>query len=170
MSLNEINLPPQLVAQLFSRVLISNNTPLQQTKKQPDDEPAADWKFLGNNQQQILIVVEYTGVPNLPDEQLDFLTQLLKACRLSLNDVAIINLNNYINKDAAAIIEHLKINTLLLFGFSTKYFGLPFDIPQYQVQKFNNYTILHAPALHDLQNDKPSKAKLWASLKNIFNV
>ena len=60
-----------------------------------EPEPTIEWRSLGSNQRGILVAVNYENITNLPDPQLEFLMQLLKACQLSLNDVALININNY---------------------------------------------------------------------------
>lgn len=178
MGLNDIELPPFLITQLFSKSLIesaemSGNTSVAQSKNLDSLENKSEhnlWKHLGNNKKNILLVLLQKDVVNLPDHQLDFLIQLLKACQLSLNDVAIINLNNYVDVTYEKILSHFSSRTILLFGVSTAAFGFPFEIPAYQIQTFTAYTVLHAPELASLQNDKSAKSKLWASLKKLFNL
>ncbi|MCH5597185.1 hypothetical protein [Niabella ginsengisoli] len=174
MSLNEITLSPYLLTQMYPSSLIESkktNEPLHvEAGEQKDLSSAIDWKSLGNNQKKVLIVVNYDNIANLPDPQLDFLTQLLKACQLSLNDIALINVNNYKNADSTEILNHFDSRIVLLFGISPQQFGFPFDTPPFQVQNFANYTVTHAPALESLENDKPAKGQLWTSLKKIFNL
>jgi hypothetical protein len=43
--------------------------------------------FLGNNSKQILIALQYNDISYLPDYDLKFLSGILSACKLSLNDV-----------------------------------------------------------------------------------
>ena len=179
MSLNEINLSPYLVTQLYSSTLVGETKKAEakaetETKiaSIPEKEPVAatSWKFLGNNQKKVLVAVNYTNLTHLPDPQLDFLTQLLKACQLGLNDVVIININNYTGVRYTEILDHFGAQNVLLFGITVQEFGFPFGAPPYQVQAFDNRTIIHAPSLQDLQNDKPAKSLLWAGLKKIFNI
>lgn len=139
-------------------------------------EPAAParslqhhFKSLGNNQKNVLVAVKYTDVIHLPDAQLNFLANLLKACALGLEDVAIINMNNYTDVGHNQILTHFKSNIVLLFGMTAQDFGFPFEIPEYQVQHFANRTILHSAALHSIQDDKETKGRLWAGLKKIFH-
>ncbi|GAB3431861.1 hypothetical protein [Niabella aquatica] len=175
MSLNEMNLSPFLVTQLYPDSLTGDpeRTGPAQKVPAPKTEPVksdTQWKLLGNNQKNILIAVTYENIAHLPDPQLDFLMQLLKACQLSLNDVALINLGNYKDIGYTDILSYFQAKTILLFGISPQQLGFPFETPQYQVQAFTHYTVIHAPALHDLQNDKPAKGLLWTGLKKIFNV
>lgn len=175
MSLNNVNLSPYLIAQMFEDKLVSSvsgsvpanpiNTPASSSTREHEA-----WKCLGGNEKRVIIVVNYTNAVHIPDNQLDFLTQLLKACKLSLNDVTIINKKNYTQHSYTDILEHFHSKIVLLFGLTVQEFGFPFEIPFYQVQSFARYTVLHSPSLDALHNDKSAKGKLWASLKIIFGL
>lgn len=176
MSLNNIELSPALISQLFPTSLISDveNAALitenQNVAQKKSVKKTDDWIALGNNKKNILVVVHYDSVLHLPDAQLDFLTQLLNACKLSLNEVAVINHNNYKEYSHTEIIDHFKSHIVLLFAVTVTSFGFPLNTPQYQVQQYAAQTFMHAPALHELQNNKTEKGKLWLSLKQIFNL
>lgn len=179
MSLDKIDLPPHLVAQLYPRSLSVDNTRVvkpivdQLSEDSPPAKiatPSANWKSLGKNQQQIMIVVDYNNHLHLPDAAFEFLSQMLNACKLGPNDVAIINRNNYPSVGHQELINHFESKTILLFGVSSAEFGLPFETPPYQVQQFAGLTIMHAPQLDNLKDDKPAKTQLWASFKKIFNL
>ncbi|WP_300597287.1 hypothetical protein [Niabella sp.] len=181
MSLNKIDLSPQLIARLYPKSLSIDPATQAPPAAQPEpvantgeNAPAmaapAEWKSLGGNKKNILVVVQYPEDLHLPDTSFQFLSQLLNACKFTPNDVAIINRHNYPGLDYKAITEHFQSTRLLLFGITTTGFGLPFEIPQYQVQSFAGLTVVHAPALHALQEDKPAKTQLWSSLKKMFNI
>lgn len=174
MSLNEINLSPYLLHQLYEKNLVvekaRSGTEKKGVPKNENLSSGKEWQALGEFKKQILIGVNYSDVKHLPDEQLDFLLKLLDACRFSLSDVAVVNLNNYKNISYQNILEHFNTKTILLFGISTAQFGFPFEIPQYQVQSFDGRIVMHAPNLQDLQNDKPGKSKTWSGLKTIFTI
>ena len=84
MNLNNISLTPQQVADLYTNVLIES-----ESIAVPEKENIA---FLGNNKKNIVVLVNYTDVPFLPDEQLNFLMNILGACHLTLADVAIVKI------------------------------------------------------------------------------
>lgn len=190
MSLNDIQLTPQLLERLYSRSLIGeadngadislisppSATPARLPTENPVPEKPAptgntiDFRSLGNNQKNVLVGVHYSDIVNLPDAQLDFLTTLLKACKLGLTDVAVINFNNYADVEGSEIMDYFKSRVVMLFGITPKEFGFPFEIPEYQVQQFAGRTVIHSPALHGIQDNKAEKGKLWAGLKRIFNV
>lgn len=190
MSLNDIQLNPQLLAGLYAKSLVGDADAVDEVPAKTSvpgvnkNIPAAKsavtqkhttvqqptFKSLGNNQKNVLIGVHYTDSTHLPDAQLDFLTNLLKACKLGLGDVAIINTNNYSGVDYSQILEHFKTKVVMLFGMTAQEFGFPFEIPEYQVQQFAGRTVIHSPALHGMQDNKTEKGKLWMALKKVFNL
>src|SRR4051812_39183868 len=100
MSLNNIQLNPSLLADMYRTSLVETNQNLRSNEKKyapaaietvAKDTKAVRWKYLGEYKKNILIIVRYDGLPYLPDQQLNFLTSVLGACKLNLADVAIFN-------------------------------------------------------------------------------
>jgi len=147
--------PLDLPAGKKPRVLATNETVL---------------KSLGGNQKNILIVVKNEKVTYLADEDLEFLTNILKACKLSLDDVAIVN--THINP-IQGYKEYLKTwnsKIVLLFGVNPVSFDLPVNFPEFQVQSLTNTQFLYSPSLSECRTDKLLKSKLWVSLQRIFGL
>ena len=177
MGLNNIELTPSSLVALFGTVLIESEageinsfTPAPKTEsKAPEiNEPAL--KHLGNNQKQILIVVNYSDCPILPDPALSLLTNMLNACKLSLADVAIINFHNYRTNSSKEILAKFKSRQILLFGIEPADFGLPVNFPLFQIQALAGATFLYSNSLDEIATDKLAKSKLWVSLQHIFKV
>lgn len=165
MSLKNIILPETLIAGLYTAPIVC----------MPDTAgdgalTATQIKFLGSNQKHITILVNADDATFLSDKSFIFLTGVLTACRLNVADVAIINIHQSNN------IHYLSLNAVtrpqiaLLFGISPQEIGLPLHFPHFQVQPFNNTTYVCAPPLDNIEADKPLKAKLWASLKSVFQL
>ncbi|HMO63258.1 MAG TPA: hypothetical protein PKC39_14330 [Ferruginibacter sp.] len=166
MSLNNITLPPNTICQLYTKVLVEAPTPVPTLQKQTD----TNFVFLGKNKKHITIAVNNPAVLHLPDDELSFLMGILAACKLTIEDVAILNLakNNPCNyQDIATRLGAVQV---LLFGIKPGNIDLPLDFPPYQVQRYNQQGYLAAPALSLLQNDKAEKIKLWNSLKIMFSL
>ncbi|MBN8687809.1 MAG: hypothetical protein J0M10_12355 [Chitinophagales bacterium] len=128
------------------------------------------FKSLGSNQQRILILVSEPGVVFLPDPSLKFLTGILTACKLSLADVAIVNLHQYVNPGYKEIVPFFHAQKVLLFGAAPEDIRLPLNFPAFQPQAFNGCTYLWAPELKNMENDRALKTQLWNSLKQLFNI
>ena len=161
MSLNNIQLNAQLLTSLYSNVLVASDATVV---------PDKDWKQLGGNRKNILIVTVHENKIHLPDEELQFLISILKACQLSLADVCIINMAGLQEQDYKSITEHFNSQSVLLFDRAPLQFGLPVHFPFFQIQRFDQCVYLSAPALADIEKDTELKKQLWASLKKLFSL
>jgi hypothetical protein len=138
----------------------------------PPTEPST-YKFLGNNRKQVAIVVHSPGTPFLPDNQLQFLTKILEACRMNIGDIAIVNAASA-PVAITALRQQLSPTVVLLFGLEPVALKLPINFPVFRLQPYDACTYLSVPALSLLvQNSEESKllkSKLWICLKTLFNV
>jgi hypothetical protein len=180
MDLNHIGLTAILVAELYPNSLIGEesspkNLEAMGTKTEAAITPAAItspplWKSLGDNQKNILVIVNSREAVYLPDHELTFLAGVLSACKLSLADVAIVNLNNHPEATYKELTSFFKSKIVFLFDTGPAEFGLPMNFPPYQIQAFAGNSFLSAPSLKHLENDRVEKSKLWECLKRLFNL
>jgi len=186
MSLNNIQLNPALLADMYKTSLVDTNdrsgegekaqTVSLHTKTTANSDQdttnakAVNWKYLGDYRKSILIIVRYNDFPHLPDEQLSFLSTILGACKLDLADVAILNIANTSPASYKTIQEKFKSSFTILFGLTPEEFEMPLSFPEFQVQAFNNCTFLHTPVLEMVEGDKVLKSKLWVCLRKMFGV
>ena len=161
MSLNNISLQPQLIADLYESSLIERATlpSLQQSIK-----------FFGKNEKNVLILVSKDKVAYLEEEELNFLSSILLACKLSQADVALINLKNFGDTNYHFLIDQLKSKKIILFDVEAQTIDLPFNFPKFQLQQFDQATYLSAPSLKEIQKEKTLKTELWTCLKNLFGL
>jgi hypothetical protein len=163
MSLENIRLSPLSIQNLYQQSLVL----IQKDKKKAKATSPAI-KHLGSNEKNITILIYNEEAAFLTDNELDFLSKILSACKLTLADVAIINVHK--EKD----LDHEKINNafaperLLLFGLEPIAIKLPFQIPNFQVQKHNSQVYITAPTLSILESDKELKKRLWVCFQQIF--
>ena len=173
MNINDIQLPAKLVADLYRSSLVEtdgNHPSDPSTEKMEETGSGTEWKWLGDNRRNILVIVQQTDAVHLPDKELDFLTAMLSACKLGLADVAIVNRNNHPQASYKELAGFFKSKIVLLFDVEPAAFGLPINFPHYQLQAFANATFLFSPSLSELENDKLQKSKLWVCLKRLFNL
>ena len=179
MSFSSISLPGTVIADLYKDLLVQAGAQAEKTpaaEDQPANKTAAgmnNYKFLGNNQRQVTIVVDFAGESFLPDQHLQFLTKMLEACKLNLGDVAIVNhAKKAVEKDL--IRQQLNPLYLLLFGVEPVAARLPLNFPQFKEQAYAGTTFLYTPSLDALNQDgqegKLLKSKLWVCLQKLFNV
>ena len=180
-------LPPFVIASLYKDDLVlvdakeSSKRPLTtETKKSATTTPAVEdvrpikpIGFLGDNQKKITILLKDSSAVHVADESLQFLTAILAACKLNMGDVAIVNMANQ-TINYAQIKTELQPNTIILFDINAASISLPFEVPQYQVQQYDNCTLLFSAPLQSMlvKTDaaKLEKGKLWNALKKTFNI
>jgi hypothetical protein len=179
-------LPDSIIVDLYanSLVIVEENTKSGIIKETPIIKPNTampsapvavkpEQYFLGDNGKKITILVNEADAVYLNDRNLEFLTKILGACKLNLSDVAIINIKRN-PMLFAQISKELNSTICLMFNVTTEHIQLPFSIPHYQVQPYNNCQFLLGPSLEIYNSEgedaKLEKTKLWLSLKKIFNL
>jgi hypothetical protein len=166
MSLDNIQLPDIVLQGLYSKSLYD----LDLHKSVLSDIPASSIGFLGSNQKKITILVNADAAIYLPDDELNFLMGILTACKLSMADIALVNLAKNPNLVYSVLSEQLKAEKVFLFGLNAASIELPLQFPHYQVQQFNNQVYLSSVSLAEMQANKEEKMKLWNCLKKIFSI
>jgi hypothetical protein len=161
MELNNIQLTPQMLADLYPNVLVASTT-----TSVPEEDRI---NFLGDNNKNILVLVNEPSAKYLPEKQLNFLVSVLTACQLSLADTAIINTAGK-KTDYESITEKLRSKVVLLFDVPPVAIRLPMDFPFFQVQKFREQTYVYSPSLAEVEKDVQMKKQLWGALKKAFGI
>lgn len=174
MSEKKIQLPGFVIADLYRNSLVVLDDTISPPPGQPSlGHPAPRQWYLGNNGKNITIVVKDGGAVFLGDESLQFLSSILGACKLNLGDVAIVNLHHE-PVAYSYLKQQLLPRHLLLFDVTTQQVQLPFMVPHYQVQQYDQCQFLLAPSLQVIagnsQEARLEKSKLWLSLKKMFNI
>jgi hypothetical protein len=123
-----------------------------------------DFKYLGENNKYILIIVKEPAVDFLKRDDLTFLLKILAAKKLELNDVAIINTE----KNDALNFEDLKdffaCNKIITFGIDPKSLQITSAVAN-KKSVFKNISILGTWDLTRLQQDVNKKTIFWNEFK-----
>ncbi|MFN4007186.1 MAG: hypothetical protein ACK4HE_06725 [Chitinophagaceae bacterium] len=130
-------------------------------------------KFLGSNKKQVLIIVSDSTAIHVKDAALELLIKVLGACKLTLEDVALVN----VHQQAVQLPQlqtHFQPQKMLIFGVPAVQLAIPFTIPRYRVQAHGNIQYLFANHLDSMltadANATTEKKNLWTSLKQLFAV
>ena len=123
-----------------------------------------DYKYLGDNNKYILIIVNEANFEFLNKKDLVFLTKILGAKKLEINDVAIINLTKYPSLDFTELKSFFGFSKLLTFGINPKILNVEGSVAN---KKFNykNVDILGTWDLSKLEEDVKKKTIFWNELK-----
>ena len=171
MGFQDAKLPSSLISEMYKSVLIEEPS---EALVRTNAGPAADvaLTFLGGNGRNIALIAggKKQLVESAPETQ--FLLKILQACSLSMKDIALFDLCQLTTEPGEFVQTQQPAKVLLFAG---EMMGKKIS-PElfFQVQKEGTAEILYAPAVQDLMKDSGEavqlKKKLWAALKNFFNV
>ena len=125
---------------------------------------------MGGNGKGVLILVDQPDDNVIPQPELEFLMNILKACRLGEPDVLIANLHGTDEKRHDALAARWKASSVILFGLGPSDISLPLAFPPYRVQRHGQTQYLHAADLKTLRSDDAGKRALWAALRGLFGI
>lgn len=157
-SMNRIILPSSLLSDLYKDVLVTEKTQ-KPSKTVSGPEPV-----------KVVVIASQEGAA-LPDALLNFLQNVLKACKINLSETAVLTKSSpVISGGLPSLQEAYSSPVILLFGLSPTILALPVHFPAFQVQAYNDCLYLWAPGLEEIAADKSLKATLWQALQKIFKL
>jgi len=186
MKVEKIILPPTVLVSLYKDSLVlaekeikpvqivENKLPGKEQETIPEaSEMASPIKYLGDHHKKILVVVNDPESVYLNETDFILLTSILNACRLTIADIALINLGN----QKASLLEMLtKLPSLLVIAFDIDAKALKIKLPStlYKTTPLGETNLLFSAALSTMQGSsvdaKKEKGKLWTVLKQIFQL
>ena len=170
MSLQHLHLSPEAITALYKDLLIIPEN-LETVTTPPRTAEKPERKFLGENNRRIAIIVNEPDNVFLAENNLEFLTKVLDACKLNVADVAIINKAN-LEIDQEFLKTEVNPLHVWLFGVDPIEIKLPLTFPQFKVQSYAGCQYLYAPPLASINEatneGKSAKRKLWECLKSVF--
>ena len=169
-----MQLPASVIADLFKNsMLLADRTVAVDTEEDPTEGDFSAYKFLGNNQKKISLILSSSENSFISDHHLVFLTKMLHAINTTLADVAILNHHRH-SIDITKLKEQLHPKIIILFGLEPRQINLPFNSPAFKIQEYDDCTYLYAPPLEELNRDSESgkllKSKLWVCLRKLFEL
>ncbi len=165
MSLDNIQLQPNMLASLFNNSLID----LKEKQQATEIAKQSSLAYLGKNEKQIAVIVNKQGFAYLPENELTLLLEIMQACKNTMQDIAIVNIDGK-TITHEFIDEAVGYEKMLLFGVATAQLNLPMQIPNYQVQSYGGKTYIASPDLSMLDANRDEKKLLWAGLKKMFGL
>ncbi len=130
-------------------------------------------KSLGEHNKKITVIVNDPNSVHLNEMDFILLTSILNACRLTIADIALIN----IGKQPVGLHQILQeLPSTLVLSFAVDATQLKVKLPStlYKITQLGETNILFSNALSTMQGTgveaKQEKAKLWTVLKKIFEL
>ncbi|RZM27784.1 MAG: hypothetical protein EOO88_11415 [Pedobacter sp.] len=125
-----------------------------------------NFKYLGKNLRDILILVHDRNNDVSTDEGRELLRNIVKAIGLTANDFALINYAEHPGVTFDQFRKSLSSKTLFAFGVTPDQLGLPVTA-QHTATQYNSVTMIFSSDLHQLSTDQQGKKMLWGSLKQM---
>lgn len=131
-------------------------------------EDAGELSHYGGFQQGIVLLVNYSSKTNLIRKDELVLKQILRAVKLSLDDVAVINIGCYPKLSYQSIIQQYPAGSVIGFDIPSEF--IPQSPEPYQPSTTEDgVQVLVADAVADIAAHKSLKKQLWTGLKTLFN-
>ncbi|MEJ5993073.1 hypothetical protein WG904_01490 [Pedobacter sp. Du54] len=125
-----------------------------------------EFKFLGKNQKNVLILVNDSLNDVSTEQGKKLLRKLLKAINLTNNDFALVNYADYTSAKYKKLESFFGCRIMIAFGVEPMELDLPTH-PMHQLVTYNEAKHVFAKNLHELDSDLTSKKILWASLQQL---
>lgn len=177
MGINHLRLSPELIAALYPEtlVVVKESAPARDNVESP--KPVAEktpvYPFLGENNRSICFLANYPEEDFLPAEQHEFLKKMLTACKLSLNDIALLNIA-HIPFDLAGLRVQLHPRILFLWGITPLSVGLKSGLPDFNISVIDGISVIPVLSPDAMSGNRPEgtefKQRLWICLKKLFTL
>lgn len=163
MSIDNLNLSGYLYQNLYPHSLVAEGG----TPEKINTDEVVTYSFLGENKKNVLVLVNDNNHDYAGKDEIELLQNMLRACKFSLNDVAIVNLK----KDKAELTglkQFFSPAKVIVFGSSILDF--PKGNHPVQLLQREGLDFLVGPDLSSFIKDPPLKKPLWEKLQVFFQI
>lgn len=178
MSFDNIQLTDDQLADFYGNQLVlvekADNTGKPETKAakpviaaEPVAVTAPLQGITGKNNKQFVWLVEEHYFPYLNDADFQFLGDVLTACKMNMEDIALVNVANNRNH-FDELVQQLQPKFIIASGVQVD--ALPIQPADYRVQEQEGYIICSTESLEAIRLDKSKKSKLWLALKQMLGL
>ena len=169
MNLNDIKLNTATLVGLYKNVLIESPLTIQVSEIATNKT----YKFLGKNKKSVVLVTYCQDAVFVSEKELNFISKLLEACKMNLEDIAIVNKASE-DINITELKNQFSPKTIIFFGVAPTDIKLPIHFPMFKLQEYDGCVYLSAPNLEELDQNtnegKILKSKLWVCLKQLFGL
>ncbi len=148
-------------------------TPTKEVVNEQKSTPSQPIKFLGDHLKKIVILVHDENAVYLNEADLGLLSSILVACKLTLADIALVNLSAQ-PLGLHDILETLPSQYVLVFELSGTALKIKLPTTLYKPIELGDTQLLFSGSLQSMQgteqNAKMEKSKLWNALKLLFKL
>ena len=148
-------------------------TPSNEVVNEQKSTPSQPIKFLGDHLKKIVVIVHDEHAVYLNEADLGLLSSILVACKLTLADIALVNLAQQ-PLSLHDILKTLPSQYVLVFSLSGSALKIKLPATLYKPIELGETQLLFSGSLQSMQgadqNAKMEKSKLWNTLKLLFKL
>ncbi len=159
--------PKQIITQQAETII----SPIAEAPAEPitipvPETPKPEFKYLGGNKKQFLILVNYAADEYMTEAHLKALESTLGRKTLAMDDVAILNTTRYAANDHQEFVAFFSPAKLLILGTQAIPTGLA--SPQLNViQQLENRLQLFTHSFDEMLADRDKAKAFWEQMKNL---
>ncbi len=158
----------QEMYQLFDELYLIEEPELSTAKEREKKEKENSLIFKGGNQKKIAFIInEKQGLSEMDKEMVG---NLIQAIKISIEDIALLNLAENEVLPFAEIISELQCEKIIFLGCESYVAAEGMNKALYSLLYSGNTAYVNAHAISAYHSDKELKVKLWNVLKVMFNV
>ncbi len=165
MGFETIQLTGQQIEELYSSHLVITEKTVK-PKPETISNPTATG-ITGKNKKQFVWVVNEPGYPFLSDADFQFLSEVVNACKMNMDDMALVNIAQN-NMDFEQTVTELQPKILIVSFLDRNW--IPLNKEAYTLQQEENFQLYITEELQIIRNDKVKKSKLWLALKQMLSL
>lgn len=128
-------------------------------------------KHLGDHHKKILVIVNDPNSVYLNETDFILLTSILNACKLTIADIALVNIGNQ-ETSLHQILETLPSSKIMCFDVAPTDLKIKLPTTLYKVNELGESILFFSKALSSMQGTgaeaKQEKGTLWILLKKLF--
>jgi len=148
-------------------------TPTKEVVNEQKSTPSQPIKFLGDHLKKIVVLVHDENAAYLNEADLGLLSSILVACKLTLADIALVNIASQ-PLSLHDILETLPSQYVLVFALPGSALKIKLPATLYKPIELGETQLLFSASLQSMQgteqNAKVEKSKLWNALKLVFKL
>ncbi|WP_276089725.1 hypothetical protein [Pedobacter sp. JY14-1] len=127
---------------------------------------AREFKYLGNNKRNVLILVNSQSEQVSNEKGRELLRKIVKSVNLAAADFALLNYAGYPETDFSELAAFFNPEIVFSFGVGCNQLGLP-DHALYTVVTEGSVKLIFSAGLEMLDDDMQAKKILWGALKQL---
>lgn len=128
---------------------------------------AIEFKYLGNNKRNILILVNDEQNEVSDDAGRELLRKIVKSVNLTANDFALLNYAKYKGTGFKQLFEHFSCNLVFSFGVTPAHLSMATAHPEHSIVHEGAVRMIFSAELKTLDQNPAGKKALWGSLQNL---